>query len=427
MIKRSLLSELKNHLKKPEISLIVGPRQSGKTTVMRMLQKHLESQGTPTLFLNYDIESDRPFFQSQQSLLQKAQLELGGSSESSGPQRSRESNGLQRSGESNEIPKTEESRDSRPWKESSGIQPVGEQSKAGNLKKSDESNEAQKLKGPNTRGVLFLDEIQRKENAGLFLKGLYDLDIPYKLVVSGSGSLELKENIHESLAGRKRLFQLDTLSFDEFVNYKTDYRYENRLKEYLTTHKDSRQVLLAEYMSFGGYPRVVLAETLEEKYSEMNEIYRSWLERDIAYLGVKKTEAFGQMIQLLADQPGQVINYSSLCSALNISLPTLKNYLWYAQKTFIIEKLTPFHRSSKREIVKSPVFYFRDLGMRNFVLGDFVLRNISEEFLGGKDEGLLFENFVFRLLWDKYKTGLHRLHFWRTPDGTRKGTHAGGG
>jgi len=45
---------------------------------------------------------------------------------------------------------------------------------------------------------------QRKEDAGLFLKGLYDLKLPYKFVVSGSGSLELKQRIHESLVGRKQ-------------------------------------------------------------------------------------------------------------------------------------------------------------------------------------------------------------------------------
>lgn len=54
------------------------------------------------------------------------------------------------------------------------------------------------------KGTVFIDEIQRKENAGLFLKGLYDQDLPYKFIVSGSGSLELKEQIHESLVGRIR-------------------------------------------------------------------------------------------------------------------------------------------------------------------------------------------------------------------------------
>jgi len=43
------------------------------------------------------------------------------------------------------------------------------------------------------RSYVFIDEIQRKENVGLFLKGLFDLKLPYKFIVSGSGSLELKE------------------------------------------------------------------------------------------------------------------------------------------------------------------------------------------------------------------------------------------
>jgi len=71
------------------------------------------------------------------------------------------------------------------------------------------------------RSYVFIDEIQRKENAGFFLKGVFDLKLPYKFIVSGSGSLELKEKIHESLVGRKRLFELTTITFDEFVHHKT--------------------------------------------------------------------------------------------------------------------------------------------------------------------------------------------------------------
>src|SRR3990167_2830231 len=63
------------------------------------------------------------------------------------------------------------------------------------------------------KAFVFIDEIQRKENAGLFLKGLYDLNLPYKLIVSGSGSLELKASVIESMAGRKRLFYVYPLSF----------------------------------------------------------------------------------------------------------------------------------------------------------------------------------------------------------------------
>ena len=88
------------------------------------------------------------------------------------------------------------------------------------------------------RGYVFIDEIQQKENAGLFLKGLFDLKLPYKFIVSGSGSLELKEKIHESLVGRKRLFELTKITFDEFVHHKTGYKYKGNLAEFLAIEKD---------------------------------------------------------------------------------------------------------------------------------------------------------------------------------------------
>jgi uncharacterized protein len=138
-------------------------------------------------------------------------------------------------------------------------------------------------------GVAFIDEIQRKENAGLFLKGFFDQGLPHKLVVSGSGSLELKEKIHESPAGRKRLFELPTMTFAEFVNDRTDSRYRDRLQQFFQVEKDRSEELLMEYLNFGGYPRVVTQARLEDKRRTLDEIYRSYVERDImALLRVEK-------------------------------------------------------------------------------------------------------------------------------------------
>ena len=95
-----------------------------------------------------------------------------------------------------------------------------------------------KLEFGNDRGYVFIDEIQRKEDAGLFLKGIYDYELPHKFIVSGSGSLELKEKIHESLAGRKLMFEIWPVSFFEFLNFKTDYKYEDKLAEYFAVEKD---------------------------------------------------------------------------------------------------------------------------------------------------------------------------------------------
>ena len=68
MIERKLFSALVKHPPKKELSIITGPRQSGKTTLMEMLQERLIQKGEKTLYLNLDIEWDRPHFESQQAL-----------------------------------------------------------------------------------------------------------------------------------------------------------------------------------------------------------------------------------------------------------------------------------------------------------------------------------------------------------------------
>lgn len=337
MIKRKLIEEVRAHLNKPEITLIVGPRQAGKTTLMKLLEEELKKRGEKTLFLHLDIESHKEHFKSQLSLLRRIELELGKS-----------------------------------------------------------------------RGYVFIDEIQRKDDAGLFLKGIYDMGLPYKFIVSGSGSVELKERIQESLAGRKRVFEFLTLSFDEFVNYRTDYRYENRLVDFFEIEKTKSLMFLEEYMNFGGYPRVVLEEKLSEKLDLINEIYQSYIERDIYFLlKIQKLPEFSKLVKILADSAGKLINLSELSNSIGLTVKTLKEYLWYLEKTFIVSRVTPFFRNLRKELSKSPIYYFYDIGLRNFSIG---------EFGRVRDYGFLFQNFVYLILHEKIKNSSYQIHFWRTKD-----------
>jgi uncharacterized protein len=340
MIKRKLIDKLTNHLHKKEISFIIGPRQAGKTTLMRVLQEKVTKTGVKSIFLNLDIETDKQHFVSQAQFLKKISLEVG-----------------------------------------------------------------------SDKAYVFIDEIQRKEDAGVFLKGLYDMNLPYKFIASGSGSVELKEHIHESLSGRKQIFELSTLTFEEFVNYKTDYKYEDKLKNFFDLEKEQIDKLLDEYLNFGGYPRVVLEKTKDEKRKIIAELYQSYLERDIThFLGVQKTSDFSSLVKILASQIGGMVNVAELSSTIGLSSVTIKNYLWYMEKTYLIQKVTPFFKNIRKEITKSPMYYFYDLGLRNYALGIFG----NATMMG--DIGHLFENFVFNILKDKIKESSAQLHFWRTKD-----------
>ena len=111
---------------------------------------------------------------------------------------------------------------------------------------------------------------------------------------------------------------------------------------------------LNEYLNFGGYPRVILEEKLSEKTKIIDEIFHSYLEKDISYLlRVERIDAFSSLIKILAGQIGELINYSELASILGISIQTVKNYFWYAEKTFVIQKLPSYFKNVRKEITNT--------------------------------------------------------------------------
>lgn len=341
MIKRKIYSKLVTHLKNPEITMLVGSRQAGKTTLMELLKSELKTRGEETCSFNLEREEDQPFFKNQMALVERLKLKFG-----------------------------------------------------------------------NKKGYVFIDEIQRLENAGLFLKGIYDRKLPYKFVVTGSGSLELKEKIHESLAGRKRIFEISTLSLEEFVNFKTEYQYEGKLKDFFRIDEQTSNRLMKEYLLWGGYPRVVLAQKESDKIATLDDIYHSYLEKDIKQLlGVIKGEEFTKLLMILADQVGMVANVSEISSTLGIDRETTKRYLWFLKKTFIIDEVRPFYKNLRKELTKRSVFYFNDLGMRNYILNKLNQKNLEV------DGGFLFQNLVYFSLKEITSTEPTKINYWRTLDG----------
>src|SRR5690606_18155561 len=153
--------------------------------------------------------------------------------------------------------------------------------------------------------------------------------------------------------------------FQEFADYKTTYRYSGNIPEWLASEPEQTSLLLIEYLNYGGYPRIVTEASSREKRLLLQEIFQSYLEKDIAMLlQIEKTQAFSLLIRLLADRIGNTLNYSGLSIEANLSQPTVKNYCWYAEKTFLVTTVPPFYRNPRKELTKSPQLYFSDLGMR---------------------------------------------------------------
>jgi predicted AAA+ superfamily ATPase len=248
------------------------------------------------------------------------------------------------------------------------------------------------------RKYVFIDEIQRLPNPGLFLKEIYDLRRPIKILYSGSSQLEMQSKLKENLVGRSRPFTIPRLSFAEYMEF----------NEPITKADALEQMLV-----YGSYPGVALEKAPLEKRLTIKDIYQSYVEKDLVdFMKIKSIQACNKLLILLANQIGGLLSVEALARALRIGRLEVESYLDILENTFVIKRIYPFYKNYKKEITKTPKIYFLDLGLRNFVL------NNHNELFARNDIGVLFENFCLLQLLANDPYGLNKINYWRTTNQT---------
>jgi len=273
----------------------------------------------------------------------------------------------------------------------------------------------------NKRAVVFVDEVQYLDNPTNFLKYFYDeYKGKIKLIVSGSSAFYIDKKFKDSLAGRKRIFTLNTLSFREFLRFKNeesllssvpqsfslkniDFKSKVVLKDY-----EKLKLYFDEYTLYGGYPRVVLAD-MEEKELVLQDIAYSYLKKDLYDSDVRQPNIFYKLMKILASQVGGLVNANELANTLGTSRPSIDHYLHVMEKGFHISLLRPFFKNARKELTKMPKVYFKDVGLRNFFSRNFDPITLRP------DKGALFENVVFRSFLERFDDD--KIKFWRTQSG----------
>ena len=267
--------------------------------------------------------------------------------------------------------------------------------------------------------ILIIDEFHYAKEGGRKLKYLFDTS-KIKFIISGSSSLELTFETGRYLVGRMFKFLLYPFSFREFLLSKDkrllallETRFGDVLfqkpdfKKFFGQEINSRiQKLFEEYLIFGGYPAVVLAETREEKIKILESILENYLLRDIgALLNLKTKGEILKIAEFLSTQVSNLLNYQELSRISNLRYREVITHLEILKNTFLVETLKPFYKNPRTELVKTPKIYFFDNGFRNYLISDF--KEINKR----NDVGRLVENYVFSLLQRK---SLGKINFWRT-------------
>jgi predicted AAA+ superfamily ATPase len=346
MKKRLIYNQILGQKDTKKASIIIGPRQVGKTTILKELHRNLGG-----LFFDVDIFTDYDRVATYEKLI--ATLKING------------------------------------YKENQ-----------------------------EDRFFVFLDEFRRYSDLSRVIKSVYDHHNNIKIYATGSSSLEIKNSIQESLAGRKIITSIYPLDFEEFLYFKEREDLINQIHrlnglesdDYFSLVPDAR-ALLDEFLVFGGYPEVVLAATPETKQDALRSIFDLYIKKDfVEYARAEKLRNASQLLRLLAINNGQLVNYAKYAAAAELNMETVKRYVSILEETFIIVSLRPYFTNKNKEITKMPKVYFLDNGVRNYFGGGF------SDIQSRSDAGFLFEGFVISELLKK-RVDASDIKYYRSKSG----------
>lgn len=235
--------------------------------------------------------------------------------------------------------------------------------------------------------MLLLDEIQKLEGWEDQLKRVYDLNYGrVKIMISGSESLFIRKSSKENLGGRVFEFKVNTLSFKEFLSFK-GRSYDNPV-----LYSKELTMLFNRFTKTMGFPELIdvddkekvrryVREGIVEKviYSDIPKIFR-----------IDSPAILESLLNIIMDDPGQVVNIQELAKELQISRRTASNYLSYLEWSFLVIKLYNFSKSrrkTERKLKKyypaliSPEMLFKDdILYRSRVFEWLIVKSLGAEF-----------------------------------------------
>lgn len=271
---------------------------------------------------------------------------------------------------------------------------------------------------------LFLDEIQELPHWEKILKNWYDFGYNLKFIISGSSSIWINKGTEESLLGRIKTSIMMPLKFSEVLRYrkildddytgiKSDLKrtlveavqkgdvkiFYNALKELIGTmapKRDKIELELNRYLMIGGYPEFLEENDLSRIGESVRDKVKLIFFKDIVrYFKIRNPKVLEDTFKLLAKSSGTNFNINKTARLLDIQRPTLKDYLKYLTKAYLIRSSEFCSSSRKARIRKQNKIYVLDAGVRNAIvdyLDDTLIKDFHE--LGIVVEGVLFDHLI---------------------------------
>jgi predicted AAA+ superfamily ATPase len=246
----------------------------------------------------------------------------------------------------------------------------------------------QKFPGEINGKYLLIDEIQE---IGLWEKAINSFfsEGGVDITITGSNARMLSTELSTLLAGRYIEIPLYSLSFNEFLEFRSLHNQHESVKE-----------SFGYFLRYGGLPGIhSLPLTDDAVFPYLNAIFNTALLKDVvARHKIREVDQLERITRFIFNNCGNITSAKSIADFLksqrtSISIETVQNYLFFLTQAYMIHKVRRYDIHGKRELEYSEKYYPADVGLR-FGLTGYVDSGIS---------GIL-ENLVFnKLIQQGYK------------------------
>jgi predicted AAA+ superfamily ATPase len=205
--------------------------------------------------------------------------------------------------------------------------------------------------------------------------------------LTGSQDAPLMRGVTESMAGRAAMLQLYPLS----------------------RHETPKVDLL-----HGGFPEAVARPAGSSLW--FSSYIQTYVERDVrAITNVRDLATYRRFMALLATRHGQMLNRTELARPLQVSVPTINQWIGVLEATQQVLVVPPFYENLGKRLIKSPKVYFTDSGLACHLLGINTAADLQRSpFLGQLFEGQVASEIIKR----QVNAGMRReLYFFRDEQG----------
>ena len=220
-------------------------------------------------------------------------------------------------------------------------------------------------------GLIVIDEVQRHPDLFPILRVLLDRKpTRARFLILGSASPDLLRQSSETLAGRIAIVEMAGFTLEEI----------------------NRSAINRLWLR-GGFPRSFLARTEAASSAWREDFIRTFLERDLAQLGVRvPSGTMRRFWTMTAHYSGGIWNSSEIGRSLGEAHTTVKRHLDALSDALVVRVLEPWFENVGKRLVKSPKVYVRDSGLLHTLLRIGDRRQLDgHPVVGGSWEGFIIE------------------------------------